>query len=80
MQLSRVDLPQPEGPSRTMNSPWLTSRSSDSRTLTRAEVERQVFDLKRWTASLLPLHRAGGDAADEQLARNEIDDERHERR
>jgi hypothetical protein len=35
MQLSRVDLPQPDGPSRTMNSPSATSRSSFSSTAPR---------------------------------------------
>ena len=38
MQLSRVDLPQPDGPSSTMNSPSATSRLSDLQHLDRAEV------------------------------------------
>ena len=44
MQLSRVDLPQPEGPSRTMNSPWLDVEVERLEHLDGAEVERQVLD------------------------------------
>ena len=44
MQLSKVDLPQPDGPSRTMNSPSATSRLSVCSTDDRAEIQRQVLD------------------------------------
>ena len=40
MQLSSVDLPQPDGPSSTMNSPSATSRLRFFRTLTVPKVER----------------------------------------
>ena len=44
MQLSKVDLPQPDGPSSTMNSPSATSRLSFFSTSIGAEVQRQVRD------------------------------------
>src|SRR5690349_3752167 len=71
----RVDLPQPEGPSRTMNSPSWTSRSRSRRTL-RWPKETPSF-LTETCDIGLALHRAGGDAAHEQPPRNEIDGERH---
>ena len=46
MQFSSVDLPQPDGPSSTMNSPSAMSRLRFFSTVDRAEVQRQVLD---WT-------------------------------
>ena len=77
MQLSSVDLPQPDGPSSTRNSPSPTSRLSVFSTAIAAEIQRQVLDGNA-VSSALALHRAGGDAAHEQLAGDEIDDERHQ--
>jgi hypothetical protein len=50
MQFSSVDLPQPEGPRSTMNSPSATSRLSDLRTETapkfrvRSRTETECMD------------------------------------
>ena len=69
MQLSRVDLPQPDGPSSTRNSPSPMSRLSVCSTATEPK-----FSDRFLTETLMPfefmrsaLHRAGGDAAHEQL-------------
>ena len=51
MQLSKVDLPQPDGPSSTMNSPSATSRFSVSQHRDRAEIERQVLDRNAGTVA-----------------------------
>src|SRR5690606_30202862 len=75
MQFSNVDFPQPDEPSSTRNSPSWMSRLRFLRTLTapkesdRSRMETLLF------MDGLPLHCACGDAADEQPARDEIDDE-----
>src|SRR5690606_6884546 len=77
MQFSKVDLPQPEGPSSTMNSPWAMSRLRFWRTLTLPKLsERSRMETLCFIK--LSLHRTGGDAADEPFAGYEIDGQRHE--
>ncbi len=44
MQLSRVDLPQPEGPTRTRKSPFSMSRLIDFSTSTHAEALLEIAD------------------------------------
>src|ERR1700712_1231859 len=75
-QLSSVDLPQPDGPSSTRNSPIPTSRLSPSRTRTEPKFSDRFFT-ETLVCTALPLYRPGGDAADEPFAGNEIDDQRH---
>src|SRR5215217_9053669 len=77
MQLSKVDFPQPEGPSSTMNSPWAMSRLRCSSTLTLPKLSDRSR-METLCCIGLPLHRTGSDAADEPLAGDEIDRERHE--
>ena len=83
MQLSRVDLPQPDGPSSTRNSPSPTSRLSRFSTDDRPEIERQVLD---GNADALGIHADQPFTAPaamprtNSLAGDEIDDERHEAR
>src|SRR5690606_11542096 len=79
MQLSRVDLPHPDGPSSTMNSPCAISRSRCSSTLTLPKLSDRSR-METLCCMDLSLHGAGGDAADEQLAGDEVDDEGHETR
>ncbi|KAJ0343805.1 hypothetical protein COL154_014055, partial [Colletotrichum chrysophilum] len=86
MQLSSVDLPQPDGPSRTTNSPSRISRSSDFRTwIVPKFSERSWIETLEDAAAMLsvvnviltpsssPLDRTGGGAADEPAAGNEKD-------
>ena len=47
MMVSSVDLPQPDGPTSTMNSPLSISRSMPFSTSDRAEALRQVADGQR---------------------------------
>src|SRR5687768_5366264 len=76
MQLSKVDLPQPDGPSRTMNSPCAMSRLRFSSTFTLPKLsDRSLMDTL--CCICLTLHRTGGDAADEPFTRDEIDSQRH---
>src|SRR3954451_2655029 len=74
---SSVDLPQPDGPRRTRNSPSsiVRFRSSNATTLPKATERRRVSIL----ALISALDRTGGDAPREPLAGNEIDDQRDER-
>jgi hypothetical protein len=44
MQLSSVDLPQPEGPSSTRNSPFGDVEIQRLSTLHGTEIERQILD------------------------------------
>src|SRR5262245_58617588 len=75
MQLSRVDLPQPEGPRSTMNSPSATSRVSFFKTSTAPKLS----DRSRTRTLVIrsALHRARRDAAHEPPAGDEIDGERY---
>src|SRR4051812_21090654 len=79
MIASNVDLPQPEGPTRTVNSPLSISRLTSFRTSTgpnRLETRRTVnADMP----DLLP-HCAGGQAAHEIPAAEQIDRQRGQRR
>src|SRR5690606_13393098 len=77
MQLSRVDLPQPEGPSRTTNSPCSMSRLRVSSTLTLPKLSDRSR-METLCCIVLSLHGAGGDAANEQLAGHKIDDQGHQ--
>src|SRR5919106_4533205 len=75
--LSNVDLPQPEGPSRTRSSPCSTSseRRSNTRTLSKATLTSRTE-----TVLISALHGAGRDAAHEPAAGGEVDDQRDQRR
>src|SRR5580698_8435590 len=84
MLCSKVDLPQPDGPSSTTNSPAFTSRSSDSMTVFAPSSMRRLrtdtFDTLVMPLSLgLPFDCARSDAAHKPAARNEVDRERHHR-
>src|SRR3546814_16172111 len=74
MQFSNVDFPQPDDPSRTRNSPSWLSRSRFFRTLTAPKESDRSRMETLWFMDGLPLHCAGGDAADEHTSGNEIDD------
>src|SRR5690606_36819632 len=78
MQLSKVDLPQPEGPSSTRNSPFSISRSSDFST----SIAPKLRDtLRRTTLAMTSaFDRAGCDTAHEELSGDEVDDEGDEPR
>src|SRR5690348_10482600 len=79
MQFSRVDLPQPEEPSSTRNSPSLMSRFRSLSTLTAPKFsERSLMETLAFMFIGSTLHCASGDATDEKSPRHEIDDERHE--
>src|ERR1700754_3890949 len=73
-QLSSVDLPQPDGPSSTRNSPCPTSRLRPSSTLTAPNASDRFLTETLVCTCALPLHRAGGDAAHEPFAGHEVDD------
>src|SRR3954452_17446153 len=75
MQLSKVDLPQPDGPSSTMNSPSATSRVSFFSTSTEPKFSERSSTRTLVIRSALP--RARRDAAHEPPAGNEIDEEGH---
>src|SRR5579872_6804647 len=75
MAFRSVDLPQPEGPSRTVNSPDSTARSMSFNTRSRPkDFDNPLTE----TADMLTLYRAGGDAAHEIAAGGEIDQQRRE--
>ena len=61
--LSRVDLPQPEGPSRTMNSP--SSISIDSFSMTETPPNSTAMFLTDTALTVSSLYGAGGDTAHE---------------
>src|SRR6187399_2242151 len=76
MAFRSVDLPQPDAPRSTMNSPPATSRSRSSRTF---RFPKATPSLRIETLAIgSTLYRARGDAAHEQSAGDEIDGERHE--
>src|ERR1700688_4520709 len=78
MALSRVDLPQPDGPKRTMNSPSWTSRL---RSVSTFKWPKDTPSLRTETWAIAStLDGAGSDAAHEQSAGDEIDRERDEAR
>src|SRR6478735_4608539 len=81
MQLSKVDLPQPDEPSSTRNSPSSISRLRSFSTLTAPKFsDRSLMETLAFIFMRSTLHCAGGDAADEKPPRHEVDDERHESR
>src|SRR6185312_4935297 len=59
---SRVDLPQPEGPSSTRKPPSSSSRSTLERTSSAPKLLRTP--LRERVAIPISFHRAGGDAGD----------------
>src|SRR5262245_27475530 len=73
---SSVDLPQPDGPTKTTNSPSAMSMSAP---WTTSKLPKRLTTLVRVTAAiLLLLDRAGGDAGDEMaLQQHEDDEHRH---
>src|SRR5437868_15214796 len=80
MALSRVDLPQPDGPSRTRNSDCSTSSSSPVRTRTEPKaMSTPRTETLEGRAIRSALDRAGGDAAHEPAPGDEVDGERHQR-
>ena len=80
MALSSVDLPQPEGPSSTRNSPALDLEVEVVEDADGAEGDAELADRDARAIAASALDRAGGDAAHEPAAGDEIDDQRHERR
>src|SRR5262245_14738293 len=70
--LSSVDLPQPEGPTSTMNSPSLISRSTPCRTCTLPKLFWTFWMLME--AIGLTFHGAGREALDE-IALDEQEEE-----
>src|SRR3546814_1292296 len=79
MQLSRVDLPQPEGPSRTMNSPCSMSRLRVSSTFTLPKLSDRSR-METLCCIELSLHGASGHAATDQLAGPKVADQGHQAR
>src|SRR5690606_7433396 len=68
----RVDLPHPEGPTNTMNSPFLTSRSTPLITLTAPKDLRTLrSSIEAIWPSPLTLDAAGGQAADDLALEDE---------
>src|SRR5689334_5338713 len=84
MEWSRVDFPQPDGPSSTMNSPGSMDRSSDSRmefppsTTWRSRMITLEMDAMAAT-SCSALHRAGGDTPHEPPTGHQVHDQRDQR-
>src|SRR5579885_541640 len=74
MVLSRVDLPQPDGPTSTRKPPFSSVRSMPFSTST--EPNRLLSDLISSVAIPLSLDRAGHQAADEIAAADHIDEQR----
>ncbi len=74
---SSVDLPQPEGPTSTTNSPVSTSRSMPFSTSTEP---KRLERLRTLSEAMALLDRALGEAADEIAAAEEIDEKRRQRR
>src|SRR5689334_23113469 len=76
MAFRRVDLPQPDGPRRTTNSPRPTSRSSFSITLTAPNsIARSLIATD--VCMSLSLDGASGDAAHEPASGEEVAQQRH---
>ena len=80
MQLSSVDLPQPDGPSSTRNSPSRDVEVEVFSTWTAPKLEREVLDARRLRHAHQPFTAPAAMPRTNQLAGDEVDDERHERR
>src|SRR3954471_21347773 len=77
MALRSVDLPQPEGPSRTRSSPSSTSSAKRSKTRT---APKAIVTSRTETAPIgSALHGTSGDAAHEPAPGKEVDEERDQR-
>src|SRR5215475_3902819 len=77
MMLSRVDLPQPDGPTSTRKPPWSTARLMSLRTSTWPK--RLLRDLISRNAMASPLDRAGHQPAHEIAAGHDVDDQGRQR-
>ena len=78
MVLSRVDLPQPDGPTSTRKPPFSSSRSMPFRISTRAEALLQACDFEEGHG--LSFDRAGHQAAHEIAAGDDVDEQGRQRR
>src|SRR5687768_2218869 len=65
MRRSRVDLPQPEGPTNTTNSPSLIARSTSWITCARPKLLHTPLSVTSAIAPPSALHRAGGEPGDD---------------
>src|SRR5579872_3398820 len=72
---SKVDLPQPDGPTRAMNSPVRASRSTPLSTSTGPKLLRN-FEMVSDDMNAPSLDRALGEAPDEILAAEKVDQQR----
>src|SRR6266436_3689639 len=80
MALSKVDLPQPDGPSSTTNSDSATSRSSFPSTLTAPyPISTPLMSTLHGFFTAPALYGARRNAAHKPAARGEVDDERDQR-
>src|SRR5271166_4535182 len=79
MMLSSVDLPQPEGPTSTVNSPFSISRSMPFSTSS-APNRFESFRIRNAAIPVLLLHRARGQARQEIPPAEQIDEQRRQRR
>src|SRR5580700_936121 len=77
MAFNSVVLPQPDGPSSTVKSPASIGRSMFFNTWSGPN---DLHNPETETATISALHRAGGYAAHEVTPRNEVDQERRQRR
>src|ERR1700676_5002705 len=81
ISLRRVDFPQPEGPTRTMNSPSSMVRSMPWRTFTVPNALRTpLISIEAMPASFLALDRAGGQALHEVFLDEDEEQERRDER
>src|SRR3954468_18046110 len=87
MMRSSVDLPQPDGPTRTVNSPSSTYRSmpSSARTPSAYSLTMSVTRMSLMSSCLLGgggrlLADAGGQPADEEALAGEVDEDHRENR
>src|SRR6188472_2733575 len=78
IMLSRVDLPQPEGPTSTRNSPSPMAMSIPLRMCRLPKCFLTLLMVSEAMSS--PLHRAGHHAAHEVLASENIDEQRGQSR
>src|ERR1700730_12840076 len=77
ISLRRVDFPQPDGPTRTMNSSSAMVRSMPWRTFTVPNALRTpLISIEAMAAALLSLDRPGGQALDEVLLNEDEEQER----
>src|SRR5688572_17925161 len=79
MEFSNVDLPQPDGPTSTRKPPLSISRSMPFSTDTLPN-DFSRLRISRNAMPRLSLHRAGHEAAHKIASRDDVDDQRRQRR